>query len=149
MQPFLHYSKTNAGYNHSSFYSKSVRRHKYFLMLLLPFFAILAQAPFIAVEGQTITITNVTPKTICANTDETPIAIVFSATGFTTGNVFTAELSDATGSFTTPTVIGTRTSTTGPVLIGSVPSVPAGTAYQIRIRASNPVATSNNFGGIT
>ncbi len=48
MLSFLLHRKTNAfTFNHNL-----NRRPKYLLMLLLPFFAILAQAPFVAVKGQ-------------------------------------------------------------------------------------------------
>ena len=52
MPSSLHQSKTNAAHAVTSFNSNANKRPKYFLLLLLPFFAILAQAPFVAVGGK-------------------------------------------------------------------------------------------------
>lgn len=66
---------------------------------------------------------------------------------FQAGNVFTAQLSDATGSFASPVNIGSVTSVTS----GSIPcfiptSVPQGTGYRIRVVASNSHFTSPDNG---
>jgi hypothetical protein len=66
---------------------------------------------------------------------------------FATGNTFTAQLSNASGSFAAPIAIGSITSSAS----GSIPvTIPAGTApgtgYRIRIVASNPSFISpDNF----
>ena len=66
---------------------------------------------------------------------------------FNSGNVFTAQLSDASGSFTSPVSIGTLTSTTSGTISATIPSsTPAGTGYRIRVVASNPVAVSYDNG---
>ncbi|PQJ11714.1 hypothetical protein CJD36_007930 [Flavipsychrobacter stenotrophus] len=62
---------------------------------------------------------------------------------FGAGNIFRVQLSDATGSFAAPVVIGSVTSST----FGAIPAIiPAGTAagtgYRIRIVSTNPVTTS-------
>lgn len=81
----------------------------------------------------------------CATDDNGSIA--FTATGtFTAGNVFTAQLSDATGSFASPTDIGTL-SAAGVDPSGSISiTIPAATAsganYVIRIVSSAPFVTS-------
>jgi hypothetical protein len=58
---------------------------------------------------------------------------------YNAGNVFTAQLSDASGNFSAPTTIGTVTSVT-PVTISA--TVPAGTTpgsgYQVRVISDNP-----------
>ena len=77
----------------------------------------------------------------CANT--TSIAIPFIASGvFTPGNVFTAQLSDASGSFASPTVIGSVTATASGTISSTVPlpNVP-GTGYRIRVVSSAPAIT--------
>lgn len=74
----------------------------------------------------------------CANT--TSIAIPYIASGvFTPGNVFTAELSDASGSFASPTVIGSLAATATGTINSTVPlpNVP-GTGYRIRVVSSTP-----------
>lgn len=76
--------------------------------------------------------------------------IGFVATGtFTSGNVFTAELSDASGSFASPTTIGTLPSTSSgsltiPVTISA--GTLAGTGYRIRVNSSAPSAIGTDNG---
>ncbi|MES2733982.1 MAG: hypothetical protein V4714_19700 [Bacteroidota bacterium] len=71
-----------------------------------------------------------------------------AGTPFTSGNVFTAQLSDASGSFGSPITIGTLTST---ALSGTISAtIPAntttGTGYRIRVNASNPATVGNDNG---
>jgi hypothetical protein len=69
---------------------------------------------------------------------------------FTAGNTFTAQLSDATGSFTTPTNIGTITSNAaglGRTINAVIPAgLATGTAYRIRVVASAPATNGPNNG---
>lgn len=60
--------------------------------------------------------------------------------GFTTGNVFTAQLSDAYGNFTGgQQTLGTLTGINGGNIIGTIPpATPAGSLYRIRIVSSTP-----------
>lgn len=58
------------------------------------------------------------------------------------GNVFTAELSDASGNFTSPVSIGTLTSTSSGTISATIPAgTAAGTGYKIRVNSSNPSMT--------
>lgn len=70
-----------------------------------------------------------------------------SAFTFVAGNTFTAQLSNASGSFASPTVIGTLS---GTATFGSIPiTFPAGasgTNYRVRIVSSNPAVTSSDNG---
>ncbi|MBK9382576.1 MAG: hypothetical protein IPN39_14780 [Chitinophagaceae bacterium] len=70
---------------------------------------------------------------------------------FTAGNIYTAQLSDASGSFATAVTIGTLSSTANSGTINiTIPSGTAsGTNYKIRIRSSAPVVTSNLSADIT
>jgi plastocyanin len=62
-------------------------------------------------------------------------------------NTFSAELSDASGSFANPTVIGTLSGTNSGTISASIPnSTPAGTAYRIRVVADDPVVTGSDNG---
>ncbi len=62
-------------------------------------------------------------------------------------NVYSVELSDAAGSFTSPVVIGTRTAVTAAVITCTLPSgTAAGTGYRIRITASSPATTGPDNG---
>lgn len=68
---------------------------------------------------------------------------------FTAGNTYTVELSDASGSFASPTAIGSISSTSnGPLDVSY--TIPAGTAtgngYRIRVVSSNPAVTSADNG---
>ncbi len=65
---------------------------------------------------------------------------------FLAGNIYTVQLSDATGSFAAPTTIGTRTATTAAAISCTIPAVPFGTGYRVRIVSSNPVITSPDNG---
>lgn len=60
---------------------------------------------------------------------------------YNAGNVFTAQLSDASGNFGSPTTIGTVTSVTAATISATVPAgTTAGTGYQVRVVSDNPVA---------
>jgi hypothetical protein len=76
------------------------------------------------------------------------IHLNYGITGsFNPGNVFTAQLSDATGSFASPTNIGSITSNIPGMIICTLPgSITAGTAYRIRIVSSSPASTSSDNG---
>lgn len=72
------------------------------------------------------------------------VTVTFATTGtFNAGNVFTAQLSDGTGSFTSPTAIGTGNS---PIAATLPAGAMTGTAYRIRVVASNPATTSPDNG---
>jgi hypothetical protein len=79
-------------------------------------------------------------------------SISFSSTGtFNASNSYTAQLSDASGNFASPTNIGSLNSTAN---TGNIPiTIPSGTAsgagYLIRIVSSDPVITGSNSGSFT
>ena len=89
--------------------------------------------------AQTIT-TGVVSSPKCA---ATTFNLTFTKTGtFTAGNIFTAQLSNSSGSFTTPVVIGTLTSTAAGTIVTTIPSnTPTGSRYRIRVISSAPVKT--------
>lgn len=63
------------------------------------------------------------------------------------GNVYTAQLSNAYGSFASPTTIGSVTATAPTAISCTIPAVPTkGTNYRIRIVSSNPVVTGTDNG---
>ena len=72
------------------------------------------------------------------------LAIPYNISGtFNNGNVFTAQLSDSSGSFVNSVNIGTVTSTVSGTLAITIPSnVITGTHYLIRIISSNPATSS-------
>ena len=75
------------------------------------------------------------------------ITVDFAITGqYNTGNVFTAQLSDASGSFATPLNIGTLNSLINTSIYAVVPlTTIAGTGYRIRVISDNPalIGSSN------
>ena len=65
---------------------------------------------------------------------------------YNAGNIFTAQLSDASGSFASPTSIGSVTSTSAGSISISIPSNAVGTGYRVRVNSSNPAVTGANNG---
>jgi gliding motility-associated-like protein len=73
--------------------------------------------------------------------------VPFTSTGtFTAGNIYTAQLSDASGSFASPTNIGTLNSTanTGTISVTIPGGTITGSGYLIRIISSNPAITGSS-----
>ena len=76
------------------------------------------------------------------------ISVPYTITGtYTVGNVFTAQLSNDSGSFTSPVVIGTLPQTTAGTISAILPTaISAGTGYRIRVISSNPSVTGQDNG---
>lgn len=83
---------------------------------------------------------------VCASTTFNTYNLSFSfspASNLGTGNVFTVELSNASGSFASPTILTTSNSTISPTNVSfSFPTNVNGTNYRIRVKSSSPVSTS-------
>lgn len=81
------------------------------------------------------------------------IGIEFDITNcgsFSSGNVFTYQLSDTLGSFTTPTVLGAAPNTTTRDTTLALPfNLPTGSGYRIRIVASSPAVISDTSAAFT
>jgi gliding motility-associated-like protein len=78
---------------------------------------------------------------ICVSkTNPIPIKVPYTISAtFNLGNVFTAQLSDSSGSFLTPINIGTLTDTSKGTINAIIPAnTLAGTKYRIRVISSNP-----------
>ncbi len=76
------------------------------------------------------------------------IAVPFTSNGtFICSNTFTAQLSDASGSFASPVNIGSLVSNTSGTISATIPSnTPNGTGYRIRVVSTNPVVTGSDNG---
>ncbi len=76
------------------------------------------------------------------------LEVSFTAEGlFAAGNVFTAQLSNAAGNFTSPAVLGTGSGTTGGTLAATLPEgLAAGTGYRVRVVSSDPAAAYTDNG---
>ena len=92
-----------------------------------------------------ITTTALSTTSYCAGAT---LNVPYTCVGtFTAGNVFTAQLSSSTGSFASPTSIGTLTATAAGTIAATIPSgTAAGSAYRIRVASSTPVVTGNDNG---
>ena len=88
--------------------------------------------------SNSITTGTITPLSYCQGTG---ITIPYTANGtYTAGNLFTAQLSDASGSFAAPTSIGTVASITSGTIAATIPSnTTVGTGYLVRVVSSTPV----------
>lgn len=92
--------------------------------------------------------TSLSPAQWCQGSAQA-MSVPFTSTGtFTGGNVYTAQLSDASGSFASPTAIGTLTSTanTGTIAATIPGGTPAGSGYRIRVVSSAPATTGTDNG---
>lgn len=74
------------------------------------------------------------------------IPFTISSGSFDPNNEFTAQLSDANGSFAYSTDIGTISGTLAGTITGTLPFNADGTGYRIRIVSSSPNAVSDNNG---
>ncbi|MBL0095101.1 MAG: hypothetical protein IPP46_00465 [Bacteroidetes bacterium] len=75
------------------------------------------------------------------------ISIPFIATGtYNTGNIFTAYLSDANGSFASQTYLGELETEASGTINGTIPSAISGTGFRIKIISSDPAVTSADNG---
>ena len=101
-------------------------------------------SPF-AVFSQSISNT-VTGTTFCAGENITVNYTVAQGL-WNAGNTFTAQLSDASGSFAGATNIGSVTATTSGTIAATIPSgTTAGTGYRIRVVSDLPATTGDDNG---
>ncbi|MCS7085318.1 MAG: hypothetical protein NZ534_04475, partial [Bacteroidia bacterium] len=91
-----------------------------------------------------LTIGNENPLQYCAQTGGSGTVEYITGTPPMGGNVFTVQLSDANGSFASPTVIGSLATTNAQGIINyTVPGGLSPGTYSIRVVGSNPSLTSN------
>lgn len=102
---------------------------------------------FAIFTGSAQTITSVSCATsLCAGKE---VNINFTVSGglFGATNVFTAQLSNATGAFTSPVNIGFLQDDAPATISGFIPlNTPPGSGYRIRVISSSPVFTGPNNG---
>lgn len=91
---------------------------------------------------------NGSPFKFSFSANSLPVNVPYTTSGtFNAGNVFTAQLSDSTGSFSNPTNIGTRTATgSGNISAVMQSTTPSGLHYRIRVISSNPVVYGGDNG---
>jgi hypothetical protein len=94
-----------------------------------------------ALVAAPIITSSVSASTVCVSAT-LPVTVSVAGT-FNNGNLFTAQLSDATGSFASPRVIGSITGTANSTISATIPAdLPEGNNYRLRVLSSNPVITS-------
>jgi hypothetical protein len=98
-----------------------------------------------AILAQSITTGVISGSPFCTGTS---LSVPYTITGtFNPGNVFTAQLSNSSGSFSSPVTIGTLASTVAGTIPAVIPAgTSAGTGYRIRVVSSSPVITGANNG---
>ncbi len=100
----------------------------------------------VVASANTITTGTITGSPFCACST---VNVPFTSTGtFLAGNIYTAQLSNAAGSFAAPTAIGTLASTanTGTIAATIPCATPTGSGYRIRVVSSNPAVTGSDNG---
>ncbi|NTW31728.1 MAG: hypothetical protein HGB12_03735, partial [Bacteroidetes bacterium] len=100
---------------------------------------------FVLASKASITTGTLSSSFFCPGTS---VSVPYTKSGtFNAGNVFTAQLSNASGSFTSPTNIGSLTSQNSGTISATIPSGQAnGSGYRIRVVSSNPSITGSNNG---
>jgi len=94
--------------------------------------------------ARTLTTNALTTTTHCAGASFT---LTYTASGFFAGNVFTAQLSHASGGFAAPVTIGATTATGSGTISVTIPAnTPAGSGYRIRVAASAPTTNGTDNG---
>lgn len=102
-----------------------------------------------ASSGNAITTGTISGSPFCAGAN---FSVPFTSTGtFNAGNIYTAQLSDANGSFAAPTSIGTLASTSlsGSISVTIPTGSTSGSGYIIRVISSNAAAIGSNSASIT
>lgn len=106
------------------------------------------QNDFWEYEPETSILTqSISTTTYCGGSSLTVSFAVAGTFGLCNSNIFNAQLSDATGSFSAPSVIGSISGTTDGIISCTIPAnVPQGSQYRIRVVSTNPVVTGSNNG---
>lgn len=114
-----------------------------FIISMMFFFSLLLKGIVGEVSAQTVVVDSIIQTSPCAGSN---IYIPYSVSGgnFNFGNVFTAQLSDNTGSFSNPTNIGSLPYWSSGVIVGTIPFTASfGIFYKVRIVASTPAYSSS------
>jgi len=92
----------------------------------------------------TITTGSISGSPFCGNAT---ISVPFTSQGTFSGNTYSVELSNAAGSFASPTTIGSLTSNANSGTISAtLPSTASGTGYRIRVVSNGPAVTGSDNG---
>jgi len=89
------------------------------------------------VNGQTVSLDPIPTTSYCSG-DGYAISFQVSGGAFNSGNIFTLELSDNSGNFSSPTSLGTLNIIGSGTYNGTWGALPYGTGYRVRVTASDP-----------
>ena len=100
---------------------------------------------FVMASKLSITTGTINPASYCPGSS---VIVPYSKTGtFSAGNVFTAQLSDAVGSFASPVIIGSLASQLSGTISATIPvGQSSGSGYRIRVVSSSPSFTGSDNG---
>ena len=94
--------------------------------------------------GEQIITGTVSPLSYCAGS---AVSVPFNAIDIGGGNTFTAQLSNASGSFTAPVNIGTLSGNASGTVNATIPAnTPSGSAYRIRVVSNSPGRNGSDNG---
>lgn len=112
--------------------------------------SVISNEVIISVGSATLSTGTITgsPFLFSPNAPDANISVPFTVSDtLNPGNIFTAQLSDANGSFSSPVNIGTLNSTLNGVINANIPHLtPAGTGYRIRVISSSPALVGSDNG---
>jgi|GEM_PF-3784569 len=101
-----------------------------------------SNGPFICESIQTSPING----PFCANGEQISVSFIANGT-FQQNNIFTAQLSNSSGSFSFPVTIGSLAGTSSGTIVATIPTNTAsGTGYRIRIVSDNPTINGSDNG---
>jgi hypothetical protein len=110
----------------------------YILILLLAFIGLSKSS-----NSQTVHVDSISAS--CFIPGDSVLVYYTVSSSFNTGNVFTAQISNMTGSFAAPITIGTISSITSGTITSYIPSnTPLGNGYSIRVVSASPTMVSND-----
>jgi hypothetical protein len=92
-----------------------------------------------APAAPSIIVNSFTPLVVCSGST---VRLAFDATGiYNSGNTFTAQLSDPSGSFASPTILGSITGTKSGIISFVAPNLGSTNSYKLRIVSTNTAVT--------
>ncbi|MBI3257942.1 MAG: PKD domain-containing protein [Ignavibacteriae bacterium] len=97
------------------------------------------------IAANTISTSSITPFTYCKGA---AVTVSFTISGsFNGDNVFTAQISDPSGTFTNPTTVGTLAGTSNGTINGMIPlTITNSGTYRIRVISSSPATNGTDNG---
>jgi hypothetical protein len=103
----------------------------------------------ISVNTVTLTTGAIVPEFLdfSASAPDTTFGVPYTTSAdFNSGNIFSVQLSDASGSFANPTVIGSVAAITSGIISATIPSTTATGTYRVRVVSDDPEIFGNDNG---